>query len=89
MDDQKFGLGHGYMCLLADLRLFVQFTQIGWEASVYDVPVKAKQRPLSVQNVDNSASGKEHCTIFVNSWRGAHPTATLKPSSAPLDWEIY
>lgn len=88
-EDSTFTMGHGYRCLLPDLRLFVELTVYGWQASVFDEPVSNKRGPISQQNVDSSFDGKEHCKLFVNTWRAADTDRKYKPLTAELQWEEY
>jgi hypothetical protein len=40
MEDTDFTVGHGFRCLLPDFRLFVELTAYGWEAMIYEEPVR-------------------------------------------------
>jgi hypothetical protein len=71
MEDTDFTVGHGFRCLLPDFRLFVELTAYGWEAMIYEEPVRKYREPIHKQFLDGSSNGKNECKLFVNTWRAA------------------
>jgi hypothetical protein len=49
MEDTDFTVGHGFRCLLPDFRLFVEPTAYGWEALIYEEPVRKYREPIHKQ----------------------------------------
>lgn len=86
MEDHQFTLFTGYKCLLPDLSLFVELRQTGWTATAYEPATKGF---IMSADVRDSESGKQHCTLFVNSFRAAFRESKHKPLTSPLTWEVY
>jgi hypothetical protein len=89
MEDTDFTVGHGFRCLLPDFRLFVEPTAYGWEALIYEEPVRKYREPIHKQFLDGSSNGKNECKLFVNTWRAAENSGLHKPLTAELQWEEY
>jgi len=84
MLDEQFGAGHGYRCSLPDVRLFVERQPESWMAIGYD---RGAKKVVMEQAVNDSEAGREHCQVWVNSFRGPHSKQGLLTEMLP--WEIY
>jgi hypothetical protein len=84
MQDQEFIAGHGYRCSLIDVRLFVERQPESWMAIGYDRNIKLI---VMKQPVNDSAEGRQHCQIWVNSFRGSNSPLGLLTET--LQWETY
>jgi hypothetical protein len=86
LGDIDFISGTGYGCTLPDLELFVEREPDGWTASAQERMNKMlvmKTKTL----FSNSDDGKQHCQVFVNSFRGKDSKLGLL--TVPLEWAIY
>lgn len=84
MQDEQFVAGHGYRCSLPDVRLFVERQPESWMAIGYE---RARRKTVMEQPVHDSAAGRQHCQVWVNSFRGLNSKFGLL--SETLQWEIY
>jgi hypothetical protein len=84
MRDDEFVAFHGYRCTLPDVRLFVERGPETWTATAYEL---SRKQNVMEQAVNDSDHGKEHCQIWVNSFRG--PNSELGLLTEILTWEIY
>lgn len=85
LGDIDFILGSGYRCVLPDLELLVEREADGWVASAYE-RINGRLLTRTATLFNNSDEGKQHCQVFVNSFRGEKSTLGLL--TAPLRWEI-
>jgi hypothetical protein len=71
-EDHQFHAGTGYSCILPYLKLFVERDGTGWTAYICEPSAKRGDSELSKQEgFPDSASAKQHCLTFANSWRVA------------------
>lgn len=84
MQDGQFVAGHGYRCSLPDVRVFVERQPETWMAVGYD---QGSKLTVMEQPVHDSAAGRQHCQVWVNSFRGLDSKLGLLTETLP--WEIY
>ena len=84
MIDGQFGAGHGYRCSLPDVRIFVESEPESWMAIGYD---RAAKIFVMKQAVNDSEEGRQHCQVWVNSFRGVNSKHGLLTEMLP--WQIY
>jgi hypothetical protein len=84
MEDNNFSAGHGYRCMLPDLKLFVERQPETWMAIAYE---RIRRKNVMEQAVNDSAHGTLHCQAWVNSFRGNNSDFGLLTEC--LEWEIY
>jgi hypothetical protein len=84
MQDEQFIAWHGYRCVLPDVHVFVERQPETWMAVGYELATKMT---IMEQPVHNSLAGRQHCQVWVNSFRSENSKLGLL--SQMLEWEIY